>query len=139
MYFSQSLPYLKRVPVEPLQRISRTKKAWYALLFTILVIPPLPVNEKYGKVSDVEIRDRSFESRREGPCKRHEQVAAMKYETNTALITPFPKLYDNVQVIWVTRSAPPARCEQLGSPLGRHICQVYFAHCQLPRLTKFDY
>lgn len=66
------------IPTGHVRQTDRSMKTGYALLFTILVIPPLPMNEQYREIYNVEIRDGSVESRWERPRERHEKIAAMK-------------------------------------------------------------
>ena len=81
------------------------------------------MDEKHRKVNNIEICDWCLESRRERPRKSHDEVTTIR-KARGAFSFPEKRIID-VQVIWVTRSPPPARREQLGSLLRRKVFQVY--------------
>jgi len=64
------------------------------LLFTILVVTTLSVDEQNGKINDIEIGNGSAEPRRKRPSQSHQQVA---------------------KVIWMPRATPPAGRKKLRS------------------------
>ena len=68
------------------------------------------------------------------PSRGHRYEARNKH--GISIILTKKKASINVQIIWVARSPPPARCEQLGSLFRRHVLKVYFTDRQSPRLSR---
>lgn len=73
------------------------------LLLASLVVAKLTVHEQNRKVGNVEVRNGGSESTRQRPCPGHDPVA---------------------KIVGVSRTAPPARSQQLASRSGGHVLEV---------------
>lgn len=86
------------------------------LVATGLVVPPLSVDEEYGKVRDVEVCDGGREARGEAPCPAESLAFPLYKHLRHEPIT---------EVVWVPGSSPPSAREELCTALCLHERKVF--------------